>query len=188
MLSTVCSSGKNALPEGTECSVDGNKITLRRSFTPQDGFYTFEASGSKYKVEVKKIPIKSFSKPNAGTTDSSGGLGGLGSGESKDIDFTDKIGNAQTAIGFQTLKMNMTYIVEMPAGVTKATAGKYNAKIEGNKAIFDLVQVLGDSEPLVVEAEGGTSTMMLVIAGVVVLAVLLLLWFFVFNKKPQAPP
>ena len=191
-LSAFCTTGASQFTEGTSCSVEGNSVILKKSFTKQDGFYSFESSGGlfggKYKVVISKIPAKAFMKEN--TNDTVGGAGGgLGSGAAgaSDIDFSDKAKNLQTGTGAKTIGMNMTYVVEMPAPITKATAGKYSAKIGGNKASFDLLQVFDDSEPLVIEAEGGNGMLLIVAVVIVVLVVLLLLWFFVFNKKTGQP-
>ena len=185
-LTLMCTAMAPQFTPGVECNVVGNVMTFKKTVSPQDGFYDFQTSGGlfggKYKVVVNKIPAALFTKPSA---DSGLGGSGLTGGQSKDVVFTDKEANLQTANGAKTIGMNMTYIVEMPAPVTSATAGNYKAKVDGNKAVFDLIELfqVSDPGPIVVEAEGGTGMLMVIAVVVVVIIVLLLLWLFVFNKK-----
>lgn len=182
-LGAMCATMAPQLSQGTDCTVNGNVLSFKRSFKPQDGFYTFESTGGitggKYKVVISKIPAKAFVKDTGTSSDQLG----VGAGQTVDTDLTDKVKNLEIAKSSKQIGMNMTYVVTMSAPITKASAGNYNAKIDGNKATFDLIQVFQDSAPLVVEAEGGSG--MLPIIGVVVgvIVLLLLLWFFVFNKK-----
>lgn len=170
-----------ARAQGVECKAEGTKIIKSRKFTPQDGVYSFESSGglfgSKYKVAVNKIPVVSFS---AGT-----GNTGMAGGQTEDIILSDKAKNVQTAAGMQQMQATMKYVVEMPAPITKATAGKYEAKIDGNRATFDLLEVMESSEPLVIEAEAGGGWALIAIIAVVV-AVVLILLFFMFSR-PKTP-
>ena len=186
-LALLCASVQAQLKEGVECKVENNVWTLKKSFKAEDGFYTFESKDNKQILTVNKLPADLYMKAGA---DSGGALGGgLGGGPAQDLDFSDKVKNKQTADQMsqnKAFQINMTYVVEMPGTVTKATAGSYEAKKDGSKAIFNLVEVLADSAPLVVESEAGSNMMLIIGAVVVIVIVLALLWFFL-SRKPQAP-
>ncbi len=190
-LALLCASVQPKLKEGTECKVENNVWTLRKAFKTEDGFYTFESKDNKQILTVNKLPADLFMKPGE---DSGGGFGGgLGTGAAQDLDFNDKVKNKQSADQMTqnpAFQINMTYVIEMPGPVTKAVYGSHEAKKEGNKAVFNLVEVLADSAPLVVESEAGSNMLLIIGAVVAVVIVLALLWFFLSRKpaQPVAPP
>ena len=185
-LSKFCELLQAQLTQGTSCKMEDNKLSLIRSFTLQDKAYTFQSSSSglfssKYKVTVNKINTKAFLNPPS-ENKQVGSLGTIGSPE--DIDFTAKEKNSQLLEGIRTLKMNMSYVVHMPGAVTKATAGKYHAIITGDTATFDLVNVFEDSEPLVIEAESGGTTL-IIVSVIGILIIFILFYFLVSSKQPK---
>ncbi len=184
-LALLCASIQPQLKEGTECKVEGNIWTLKKSFKTEDGFYTFEAKDNKYKLTLSKLPEDLYIKRDVDTGSDLGEefSGGIG------FDFNNKEENKQSAEQIKRgiaagLPVNLTYVVEMPGTITKAGAAGYNAKIEGSKATFDMVKIFEDSAPLVIESDASGGNLLLIAgAAVLVIVILAILWFFLKSKK-----
>ncbi len=162
-----------------ECTVDALKITIKRAFSPGDGFYTFSIESgfptTIYKVVVNKIPLSKMIalQPDQQTAT------GVEMASVHDIDFSDKETNKFWSQGLDPDNelIKITYIVEMPGEVTKAEAGTYKADITSSKATFDLVQVSNDSAPLIIESKETNMVMILLIAFVVIIIIIAIVFY-----------
>ncbi len=144
--------------EGVECTVDVEKsiVTLKKTFTSENAFYTFETESDfftkNHKLTVDELP--NFKKEGVEEAD--------GAPTGKITDTT----NLEQAKLLQTYGVEMTYIVEMPGKITSAEGSE---EIEKNVATFDLLEMMDDGEPIVVESK---ETGLFCMPGLVLLGVL----------------
>ena len=174
-----------------ECETDNLSLVLRRNFTANEGYYTFEVTGEfpyrTYRVIVNKIPLDKFGKvlqQSLGKGSSETETAFSVFSEAKAIDFKKTEDNALSSAGFKMLGLNLLYNVEMPGEITSATSGGYNAVVSGSTAGFNLVDVMENSAPLVVESRE-LNVFLFVMIGGVILLVLLTLAFLNSRKKPS---
>ena len=164
--------------ESVACSVDGYVLTLEKSFTPEDGYYTFEVEQglyNKYKLTVNKVPSDVF----ADAMQDEDLMGGA-EASTDTIDLRDKTNAKQTAQTVALISgMELTYTVEMPGTVTNAyvDGGEYVPKIEGSSAEYDLLGVFDDSGALVVESEELNILWVGIGLAVMIIAILAILYF-----------
>jgi|GEM_PF-1970505 len=160
------------------CSVDGYVLTLEKTFTPEDGYYTFEVEQglyNKYRLTVNKVPSDVF----ADAMQDEDLMGGA-EASTDTIDLTDKTNAKQTAQTVALISgMELTYNVEMPGAVKTAyvDGGDYTPEIEGNTAEYDLLEVFDDSGALVVESEELNILWVGVGLAVIIIAILAVLYF-----------
>ncbi|MEW6722175.1 MAG: hypothetical protein AB1324_02855, partial [Candidatus Micrarchaeota archaeon] len=60
--------------------------------------------------------------------------------------------NAASAAILRRFGANITYTVVFPMPVSSATAGSVSGVVEGNRATFSLIDVMEESEPMVVRS------------------------------------
>ncbi len=136
-----------------ECSVGELTIELQRNFTSKEGYYTFSViEGVPYKIyrlTVNKIPVDKFGKAAQGLKFLSYSEPGM----TATIDLKKKEDNAISSQGFGAIPgFSFVYEAEVPGEIISATAGTYMAGVSGSTATFDLVNVMENSSPLVVES------------------------------------
>jgi hypothetical protein len=90
--------------------------------------------------------------------------------------------NNASASVLKAIGANYTYIVTMPSSVSEARSGGYNAAIDGDSATFDLVQVLSQSQPMVLVSGQINSFVVVIIIGIIVLGALA---YSFFGSKPS---
>ncbi len=90
--------------------------------------------------------------------------------------------NNASVAALKMLNANFTYTVVMPASVSTAASGGYGAVVQGADAKFDLIQVLSQSQPMVIVTEQINSFVVVCIIGVIVLAALA---YSFFSSRPS---
>lgn len=161
-----------------DCTVADATITLRRNFTSKDGYYTFSViEGVPYKVyrlTVNKIPVDRFGKAAQGLKFLSYSEPGM----VNPIDLKKKEDNAISAQGFGAIPgFSFVYQAEVPGEITSAYAGDYKATVSGSTASFDLVKVMGNSSPLIVESRELNVLLLVVGFGFAILVILAAMFF-----------
>lgn len=147
--SEIC---KNYTGTGIKCSYSNGVVTLEKDVKLSDAdFYTFDVKqgnfGEKiYTVEITKLPEMSSTKSSLNTNMGMGGMGGLNTTENN---FTSPSA-PMAAQMYKTMGINITYIVKMPAKVTKAEGA---VSIKDNVAVFDVLERLEHQKNIVVEAK-----------------------------------
>ncbi len=155
------------------CSVDvaGKTVTMSDVFPP-GGYYEFSSDYGlpfiTHTVKVTRVPTDRFSSildgilRGANVTSSSGGSAAA-------LDLLDAKANRENAKVLRQLGVNITYAIVMPSPVSEASSGNYTASIDGQTARFDLVEVLDQSQPMVVRSNEANLGYLTVIAGAIVI-------------------
>jgi hypothetical protein len=158
------------------CSVDApNKtITMSDDFA-SGGYYEFTSEYGlpfvTHTLTISRIPTDRFSSLldsvllGANVTSSSGG-------SSTAIDLHDSATNRENSKVLRQLKANITYTVIMPIAVSEAKCGNVSGVVNGDQASFDLLDVLDQSQPIVVKSDEANLGYITVIAGIVVIVAL----------------
>ncbi len=89
--------------------------------------------------------------------------------------------NSASVAALRALNANFTYTVEMPASISTAQSGAYAAAIQGTEARFDLIEVLSQSQPMVVVTSQINAFAVVGIIGVIALAALA---YSFFSMRP----
>jgi hypothetical protein len=163
------------------CSVDveAKRIVITENFA-SGGYYVFSSEygipSITHTITISRVPTDRFSNSLARLLVAANATEYSGSGGSaKSIDLSDTEGNAEAASVLKTLKANITYIVVMPTGVSEAKAGSVIGGISGQRASFDLLEVMSaQGGPIVVKSQELNYGYLIAIAGVVVLGALAL--------------
>ena len=170
------------------CSVDKeNKlVTIRQSLGPGT-YYTYSAEygfpSVTYTLVVEKLPADIFSDALAEVLAAANATGvAQVRGTVKPLSLSDKDANAANAAVLKALGASIKYRAIMPSGVTYAAAGSVEGAISGNEAEFEIIDVMADSEPLVVKSEELNLGLITLIAMVVVLGALA--FSFLGSRKP----
>lgn len=169
-----------------QCSVDvaGKTLTIAEDFQ-QGEYYTsssdFGIPFITYSIQVQKIPNDIFGDDLEKML-LAANISSMGGQPVDALDLSDQANNPQSAAFLRKLNTSMTYTITMPAGVYSATSGNYTAKMEGQTAAFDLVEVLNQSEPMTIVARQVNSAAIVAIIGVIVLAALAISFF---SGKPS---
>lgn len=175
------------IDKSTECSVQDDKVLMKKSFTDKDGYYTFEVNEGipyrTYRMIIYKIPSESFAKllyPTAKKY-TSDFLSADIEGVPLIIDLRKKQENAITASGLKLLPdFDYTYEVQMPGEIINSYYGNNSVQSSGNKVKFNLVQVLEKSEPLVIESK----EINILLIGLIIGAIIIIgLWLSFFSKQ-----
>lgn len=186
-LQNSCSEAMSSNPD-LECTAEGSTVIISLPFEADNPYYNFEMEDGipyrTYRLIVNKIPIDVF---NLQSTQSDGGLFGnqQPAQEVKPLDLTNVETASETMEQLKISGITADYVVEMPAEITLASSGSYEATINEetkNIARFDMMEVLEDPAPLVIEAQELNLTSMIAIIAVALL-LLLALAFFTFKKR-----
>ncbi len=163
-----------------DCSVDvaEKRITIREGFT-SGGYYTYSSEYGipfiTHTMTVSKLPTDRFSSALEKLLAQSGAVEYSGAeGSGRVIDLTDGEGNAEAVAALRMLKANITYTVVMPSQVSEARAGAVEGQVSGNSATFSVLDVMEESEPIVVRSQEFNYGYIIAIAGIVALAALAL--------------
>lgn len=175
--------------KNTACTAEEYSLSLSKNFTSKEGYYTFEKTGEfpykTYRIVVSRIPLDKFGKLyqyglGTGSEESEAAFSMFSS--SKMIDLKKKDENAITAQGMEMFQFSFNYEIEMPGEITSANAGSYSGLVSGSKADFNMIEVMKNSSPLVVESRELNIFVIVIGLGVLLLA-LVSFMFFKFNKK-----
>lgn len=173
----------------TKCNVEDLSLVMKKEFTTKDGYYTFEAKEgipyTIYTLKVNKIPVDKFSK-ELQAQQKIIAASPYGSDIPLKMSAIDLRKTGDTSIAAQGLEqvqgVSLIYAIEMPGEIVKAEAGAYFAGISGNTAEFDLLDMMKNSSPLVVESQEINVLWIVVIIGILALVVVGHL-FFASQKK-----
>ncbi|HLC68454.1 MAG TPA: hypothetical protein VJH24_01325 [Candidatus Bilamarchaeaceae archaeon] len=171
-----CTAARQTNPS-MECAVNGTTLQMTVPLEADNPYYDFEVEENllfrTYRFTLHTVPLDRFD-----------------AGASVDerleppepVDLTDKSKNAQQAQSLRLINgFAFTYAVEMPGSVVTATAGTYEAEIDGNTATFDMLEVLQDSAPLTVESQ--ELNFFFLVAVVAVLLIVAVALAFLKHKK-----
>jgi hypothetical protein len=172
-----------------EVDVDSKSITIIRSFSANNNHYTFQAEQSiidtLYTLTVIKIPNDRF-KDSLNEVMVEAGVSETKGPAEVAINLNDKEGAAETAASMEKLDLEILYEIEMPGEVVSAKAGDIRAEIDDSAVRFDMVEVLKDSEPLVIKSR---KLNLIYVAGVFAVLILILISVsFFIKKKPKEEP
>ncbi|MBI2079936.1 hypothetical protein HYT84_04160 [Candidatus Micrarchaeota archaeon] len=189
-LSEMCENAKK-LDKTITCNIKDPKIIeMEKDFDVKDGYYVFEVNEgipfNTYRAIIYKIPSDQFGRAVYPTA--KGYLSYLSNTafpqSPSAIDFRKKQENAITAAGLKDIiAFEYTYTVEMPGEVINAYAGETIAKVKGNTAEFNVVEVLQKSEPLVVESREFNIVWSGLIIGIIIMLGLAFSFFFMKEKS-----
>lgn len=160
------------------CSVDAaNKTVTMSDVFASGGYYEYSSDYGlpfiTHTVTVTRIPTDRFSSILDSILRGSNVTSGSG-GSTTALDLRDSKANRENAKVLRQLGVNITYTIIMPAQASSASSGNVSGRIDGQSASFDLVEVLDQSQPMVVKSEEANLGYMTVIAGVIVVAALAL--------------
>lgn len=166
------------------CSVEDKKITMEETFSPGT-YYTFKTEYGLFSIDhmlvVSKIPTDRFSMTlddlldEADIIESSGDAAEL-------IDLNDAEINREAAGYLRRFNANMTYTIVMPGDLKEAYAGNVTAARAGNAAVYDLISVMEESQPMVVKSSELNTANMIIVGAVIVLGALA---YSFFREKPK---
>jgi hypothetical protein len=168
------------------CSVDGETVTIKEKLK-QGTYYSLTADYGlpfiTYTLVVKKVPTDRFSSSLDNLLVVAGAVEEAGTSRVRPMDLRDKSTNIPDAEYLKKFDANLTYSIEMPAGIYEATAGDVDALLSGNTAQFDLVEVLGESEYMTVKSRELNLGYLALIAMAITLAALAFSFFT--HKRPR---
>lgn len=173
--------------DSLDCSVDigEKKVTFRESFAP-GGYYSMSSDYGfpfiTHTLTIDRIPTDRFSSSLDKLLRASGVAGEQGA-SIRPIELADKKTAQENAQILRSVNANITYTILMPIAVSEARAGNVSGSVEGAGVAFDLVEVIGAGEPIVVVGRELNLGYMVAAAGVIVLAALALSFFG--TKKPR---
>jgi len=124
-------------------------------------------------LTVKKIPTDKFSRSLERILREAGVVEGSGSA-AEAIDLLND--NSKEAEFLRKFNVNIVYTIEMPAGITEATAGDVSGAIDGTSVSFDLLEVMENQAPIVVKSSQLNTSYVIIAAAIVVLAGLAMLF------------
>ena len=170
-----------------KCSVNVSTktVTITEAFTP-GSYYSFTADYgipySTYTMVINQVAVDRFSDSLEKI------LVGIGeTTQSKQtavpLDLRERKKNGEMVSSLKTLGVHLVYIVEMPADIDSASAGKVQGKIDESKATFDLVEILGASEPIVVISKEVNYGYLMAGFGAIIL--LALAYMFMIASRPR---
>ena len=158
------------------CSVDPetSMVVLTERFMP-GSYYTYSTEygllTTTHTLTVNSIPTDRFSKAQDDLLFQAGAIAEEGN-PVRPIVLSEKARNKEGSDTMKQFGAKITYIIHMPGGITEARAGDVQAGIDGRSATFDLLEIMGDSEPLVVRSSEFNFTYILLSGGVLVLGYL----------------
>ncbi|VVC02867.1 Uncharacterised protein [Candidatus Bilamarchaeum dharawalense] len=171
-----------------ECKVDVEKkvVTITEKFSPN--FY-YRLTGdygipyTTYTLTIDRVPTDKFSETLEKI------LVAIGEGTTTSqpippLDLLDKTNNQANVETLRILGVSLDYVVEMPSQIDSAAAGKVPGIIEGNTVRFNMVDVLGESEPMIVTSREMNYGYLVAILGAVVL--IALAYMFMVSSRPRA--
>ncbi|MFH0738209.1 MAG: hypothetical protein V1827_06210 [Candidatus Micrarchaeota archaeon] len=161
---------------GGRCSVDPETrmIVLSESFEPGT-YYTYSTEYgilmTTHTLTVNSIPTDRFGKALDDLFLEAEAITEVG-GPVRPIVLSEKARNKEGSDAIRSFGANLTYVVNMPGGVIEAHAGDMEAAIDGRSATFDLLEVMGDSEPLIIKSSEINLTYIVLFCGILVIGYL----------------
>ena len=183
-IDEICQANQTAV-----CSVDKEEMTITITERFSEGnYYTLTVDHGipyvTYSLVVRRVPTDRFASSldkllvAAEAVEEAGGATGP-------LNLRDEA-NKEGADYLERFRANITYTVNMPAPVHEARTGAVNGSIAGNSVQFDFVDVLRESDYMVVTSREINYGYLSIIAMVIVLAALALSFFR--GKKPSKKP
>ncbi|MEK6981753.1 MAG: hypothetical protein AABX38_02380 [Candidatus Micrarchaeota archaeon] len=168
----------------SNCSFTNNTLTLQTSLIPDNTYYTFSSAFefpfNVYRAKITRLPTDKFSSFYTSIVNQlPTGIGVSNNPEA--LDLTKKQINSELAKSLLQSKMIFLYTVKMPGQISLAISGNYSAKIQGNTGVFDMAEVLQNSEPFILESKELNVAAILLIVVIFVLAYV----SFKFFKKEK---
>lgn len=169
-----------------DCSVDKEKrtITMTESFSG-GSYYTLTVDHGipyvTYSLVVRRVPTDRFASSLDRLLVATEAVEEAGSA-TEPLNLRDEA-NREGADYLERFKANITYTINMPAPVHEAHAGAVNGSITGNSVQFDFIDVLRESDYMVVTSKEINYGYLSIMAMVIVLAALALSFFR--GKKPS---
>lgn len=171
-----------------KCSVDveNTTIIIEESLSPGT-YYTFKSEYELFVIThnlaINKIPTDKFSDALEVLLEESGVLNTTGSESADAVDLLDKEANAEGVYYLKKLGANITYSINMPAGIEEAAAGNVTAVVDGDYATFDLLDVMDEAQSMRVKSSELNYGNIILIAGAIVIGALAYSFFGGKKKK-----
>ncbi len=181
-MQTIC-----VLQPELECSVEveTKMLYLSRSFSDNDPHYNLEVEQglpySTYRLTLEKLPNDRLLEALNDIT-AAAGISPNDDVAIKPVDLTDETTTSMMATGLRLMGMEMAYEIEMPGEIVSANSGNVQAQVSGSTATFDMVEVLEESEVIVVTSRQVNWLLIILICMVIAVAALAL--SFVRKKRP----
>ncbi|MBN1169595.1 hypothetical protein JXA56_01090 [Candidatus Micrarchaeota archaeon] len=164
------------------CSLDNKTITITEKFAPGPYYQYNDNYGLfiEYEITVKRIPTDKFSRSLDSILKEAGAIDEIGSA-AEPLDLLDKEANRKSAEFLRKFNVNIVYAIDMPAEISEARAGNVSGKIEGSRATFDIIEIMQDSDVIVVKSSQINMGYIITVTGIASLAVLAIL----FTRKKK---
>jgi len=171
------------------CSVDaGSKTVMMGEDFISGGYYTYKSDSglpfTTHSVMINRIATDRFSIALDKLLITSNATQAAGGGATvRPIDLNARDENRKNAALLRSIKANLTYTIIMPMPISEARAGNVSGSVDGNIAVFNLVDVIGESAPIVVKSSELNAGYLVAIIGIIALASLALSFFKMKPKK-----
>ena len=165
------------------CSVDLEReaITMRQEFPARD--YSFEANHGlffiDYQVTIRIIPTDDFGSSLEELMLKSGVLEEGSEEDLEPIDLNNKQQNLAIAAFLEMFESEFSYQVNMPSAIQEANAGEIN----GRTLNIDMIDVMKDSETIVIKSSEANWVNIFVLASVIAIGALTLSFFLSKKQK-----
>ncbi|MBU0532428.1 hypothetical protein KKB44_02960 [Candidatus Micrarchaeota archaeon] len=170
-IAETCAGGQSI-----KCNVNNTTITIEKEFSAS-GYYWFTTEYTLFSIDhtltVNKIPTDGFSNALDQLLEDAGVINKTGS-QAQAIDLLDNETNAENAKYLRMFKANITYTIHMPGEVKEAYAGSV---VPVNGVQFDLIDLMEESQPIIVKSSETNYANILLIAMAIVLGALALSFF-----------
>jgi hypothetical protein len=180
-IDEICQANQTA-----DCSVDKEEraITITERFS-EGSYYTLTVDHGipyvTYNLVVRRVSTDRFASSLDRLLVAAEAVEEAG-GATESLNLRDEA-NKESADYLERFKANITYTINMPAPVHEARAGTVNGSITGNSVQFDFIDVLRESDYMVVTSKEINYGYLSIIAMVIVLAALAVSFFR--GKKPS---
>lgn len=150
LLSETCYNVSKSNPD-IKCNYSNSGvITLTKTFKPKEAFYTFETKDDflvkKYRLTIDQLPDLGEDTSNVDSSTSQY----LSQYTSNGKVTLNGSGSKMTASVLKVAGVEYEYRVSMPGDITKAKNAK---KFDKSIAVFDVIELMEDGKPIVVESE-----------------------------------
>ncbi len=95
------------------------------------------------------------------------------------------VNNAESAAFLRMVGVNLTYAVVMPGAVKEAYSGNVTGVVVGERATFDLIEVFGSPNPIIIKSSELNGGYIVLAAAIVVLAAFAISFFGIGRKDKQ---
>ena len=155
----------NQMSEDFECDANGLVLTLTKEFSGE--YYTIKEENdfltSKSTITINQIPVNVFSAALPKDKFTKVVI--------NPIDLTEKEKNYERFKEQRLAGTKIFYSIEVQGEIKEAYAGNYTAEVNGSVARFDLVEVLRDSDKLVVVTEKTNYALVILLAAIVIIII-----------------